>query len=103
MKKSKFPTTEKEVIAFEEKYKSNYVEPKEWTSAEDIIQGKQLNLQDVIQSSGVNNEIILGVLSQEQVDKGVSPCDLCKYKKFGNGGNDCTKCVNEGQPHQYFL
>jgi len=103
MKKSKFPTTEKEVIEFEKMHKSNYIEPKEWTSIDDIIEGKQLNLHDVIQSIGVNNERILGILSQEQVDRGVDNCKLCKYRKFGNGGTDCTKCVNEGQPHQYFL
>ena len=36
MKKSKFPTTEKEVIEFEKKHKNNYVEPKEFTSIDDI-------------------------------------------------------------------
>lgn len=98
--------TDKQVIEFEEKNKKDYKEPKEWADSEDIINGKfrkQLNLHGVIQSIGVNNERILGILSKEQVDKGLSPCDLCKYEKFGNGGNDCTKCVNEGQPHQYFL
>ena len=136
MKKSKFPTTEKEVIEFELKNKDNYVEPKEWTSINDIIKmgsnptlqkyqealssdarsevvveafrqlkylKEQLNLHDVIKSIGVNNERILGILSQEQVDIGISNCELCKYKKCGNGGTDCTKCINEGQPHQYFL
>ena len=136
MKKSKFPTTEKEVIEFELKNKDNYVEPKEWTSINDIIKmgsnptlqkyqealssdarsevvveafsqlkylKDQLNLHDVIKSIGVNNERILGILTQEQVDRGVSNCDICKYKKCGNGGTDCTECINYGHPHQYFL
>ena len=30
MKINKFPTTEKEVIAFELKHKDNYKEPKKW-------------------------------------------------------------------------
>lgn len=136
MKKSKFPTTEKEVIEFELKNKDNYVEPKEWTSINDIIKmgsnptlqkyweansstertkvvedafsqlkylKEQLNLHDVIKSISVNNEKILGILTQEQVDRGVSNCDICKYKKCGNGGTDCTECINYGHPHQYFL
>ena len=136
MKKSKFPTTEKEVIEFEKKHKNNYVEPKEFTSIDDIIKmgsnptlqkyqealssdarsevvveafsqlkylKDQLNLHDVIKSIGVNNERILGILTQEQVDRGVSNCDICKYKKCGNGGTDCTECINYGHPHQYFL
>ena len=64
---------------------------------------EQLNLHDVIQSIGVNKEKILGILSPEQVDRGVDKCKLCKYKKCGNGGTDCTECINYGQPHQYFL
>lgn len=136
MKKSKFPTTEKEVIEFEKKHKNNYVEPKEFTSIDDIIKmgsnptlqkyqealssdarsevvveafsqlkylKEQLNLHDVIKSIGVNNERILGILSQEQVDRGIRNCEICKYKKYSNKRSDCTKCVNEGQPNQYFL
>jgi len=64
---------------------------------------EQLILHGVIQSIGVNNERILGILSQEQVDKGLSNCGLCKYKRYSNKRNECVKCVNEGQPHQYFL
>ena len=64
---------------------------------------EQLNLHDVIQSIGVNNEHILGILSEEQVERGVNKCEICKYKKCGNGGTDCTECINYGQPHQYFL
>ena len=103
MKKSKFPTTEKEVIEFEKKHKDNYIQPKKWDSVNEIINKEQLNLHGVIQSIGVNKQRVLGILSQEQVDKGLSPCELCKYKKCGNGGTDCTKCINEGQPNQYFL
>lgn len=136
MKKSKFLTTEKEVIEFEKKHKNNYVEPKEFTSIDDIIKmgsnptlqkyqealssdarsevvveafsqlkylKDQLNLHDVIKSIGVNNERILGILTQEQVDRGISNCEICKYKKYSNKRSDCTKCVNEGQPNQYFL
>jgi len=136
MKKSKFLTTEKEVIEFEKKHKNNYVEPKEWTSIDDIIKmgsnptlqkyqealssdarsevvveafsqlkylKEQLNLHDVIKSIGANNERILGILSQEQVDRGIRNCEICKYKKYSNKRSDCAKCVNEGQPNQYFL
>lgn len=66
---------------------------------------KQLILFGVIESNGVNeNEPrVLGLLTEEQINRGVNHCTLCKYKKFGNGGKDCTECVNNGQPHQYFL
>jgi len=46
---------------------------------------------------------ILGILTEEQVNRGVSVCTLCKYKQHPYGGDDCRKCINEGQPHQFYL
>jgi|DEB0MinimDraft_12_1074336.scaffolds.fasta_scaffold04542_15 hypothetical protein len=50
MKINKFPTTEKEVIAFELKHKDNYKEPKKWDTIDDIINSKQLTIHSVSKS-----------------------------------------------------
>ena len=50
MKTNKFPTTEKEVIAFELKHKDNYRQPKKWTDIEDIINSKPLIIHGVSKS-----------------------------------------------------
>lgn len=73
MKKSKFPTTEKQVIEFEEKNKANYKSPTKWTDVDEIINKEQLNLHVVSKSFYCECELIKSKKCNEQ-------CSPCWYK-----------------------
>jgi len=65
--------TEEEVIEFEKNNKDNYIEPKEWSSVDDIIQGKQLILHGVSKPFYCDAEFIKSKKCKEQ-------CSPCWYK-----------------------
>jgi len=63
---------------------------------------QKLNMRKVTRSIG--KEIpVLGVLTEDQVNRMISACKLCRYKEYSEIRQDCSKCINEGQPNQYYL